>query len=318
MTEVRAALIQALLNGLSIGSVYAIFALGYTLVFSILRVVNFAHGAVFTLGAYFTYTLTGAAFGGSGALGAARLPVALPLALAVVAGALLAGLIGMAIERLAFRPLRRRGADRLLTVVSSLGVAIVVVNLLRYLVGAEVYAYPSSLIGSLPASVNFGSDEGPIPVRTVQLLIFAVALVALALLTLALNRTLAGKALRAVAEDPATAGLLGINPDRYVLATFFVSGFLGGLAGALVAASFSIAGPYFGIAFGLKGLAVIVLAGLESIPGAVVGALVLAVGEALVPASASAYKDAVAFALLFAVLLVRPTGLLGRVRLEKV
>jgi len=142
--------------------------------------------------------------------------------------------------------------------------------------------------------------------------------VILVALTFLINYTKIGKALRAVSEDATTASLLGINTDRLIMFTFFLSGFLGGMAGSLVGSSVSIAGPYFGIAFGLKGLAVIVLGGLGDIPGAVVGGLVLGLAEAFVPSEYSAYKDAVAFGLLFVVLLLRPQGILGRVQVQKV
>lgn len=311
-------LLQNVLNGLSIGSVYAIFALGYTLVFSILGIINFAHGAVATLGAYFTYALTGAAFGFNGVLAKASLPFGVPFPLAILLGCVLAGLVSVVIERLAFRPLRNRGADRLLSLVSSLGIAIVVVNLIQYLVGAEIYTYKDKITGNLPVAVNFGTEDAPVPIRTVQIVIFLVSVVILALLTLLINYTRVGKALRAVAEDATTASLMGINTDRLIMVTFFLSGFLGGLAGTLIASSVSIAGPYFGISFGLKGLAVIVLGGLGDIPGAVVGGVVLGLAEAFVPAEFNAFKDAVGFALLFIVLLARPSGLLGRVHVQKV
>jgi branched-chain amino acid transport system permease protein len=308
---------QQFLNGLSIGSVYAIFALGYTLVFSILGIINFAHGAIFTLGAYFTYVLIGGAFGFNGVLANLALPIGLPFALALILGSVLAGLVGVAIERIAFRPLRRRRSDPLLTVVSSLGVAVLIVNLIQYLVGAEIYTFPANLYG-LPAAINFGTAEKPIPVRSVQVIIFGVSVVILVILTYLINATKFGKAMRAVAEDPVTASLLGIDTDRFIVLTFFISSFLGGLAGTLVGSSVSIAGPYFGITFGLKGLAVIVLGGLGSIPGAVLGGLVIGLVEAFVPADYSAYKDAAAFGLLFVMLLVRPQGLLGRRSIQKV
>lgn len=310
--------LQQLLNGLSIGSVYAIFALGYTLVFSILGVINFAHGAVFTMGAYFTYTLMGGVFSFNGLLANASMPVELPFAIALIVGALLAGLMGVIVERLAFRPLRKRGADPLLSLVSSLGVAIMIPNLIQYLVGAEIYTFPSSAYGGLPAAINFGTTENPVPVRSTQVVIFAVSVVILVILTYLIGYTRFGKALRAVAEDATTASLLGINTDRYILLTFFLSGFLGGVAGTLVGSSVSIAGPYFGLAFGLKGLAVIVLGGLGSIPGAVVAGLVIGLAEAFVPPQYSGFKDAVAFAILFIVLLVRPRGLFGRALIQKV
>jgi branched-chain amino acid transport system permease protein len=311
-------IIQNLLNGLSVGSVYAIFALGYTLVFSILGIINFAHGAVFTLGAYFTYIFMGGAFGFNGLLANLRLPMALPFAIDLILSGTLSGLVGVAIERLAFRPLRRRNADPLLTVVSSLGVAFVIVNVIQYLVGAETYTFPANTYGSLPPAINFGSADNPIPIRTVQIVIFGVSVVILGVLTYLINGTKYGKAMQAVAEDQTTASLLGINTDRFIVLTFFVSSFLGALAGTLVGSSVSIAGPYFGIGFGLKGLAVIVLGGLGSIPGAVVGGLLIGIVEAFVPGEYSAYKDAVAFGILFAMLLLRPQGLLGRSLIQKV
>ncbi|WP_445241003.1 ABC transporter permease subunit [Microcoleus vaginatus] len=148
--------LQQFLNGLSIGSVYAIFALGYTLVFSILGIINFAHGAVFTLGAYFTYALMGGAFGFNGLWANARIPVQLPFAVALILGSVMAGLVGVIVERVAFLPLRRRHSDTLLTVVSSLGVAVAIANIIQYLVGAEIYTFPANTYGYLPAAINFG------------------------------------------------------------------------------------------------------------------------------------------------------------------
>lgn len=307
---------QKLLNGIAIGSVYALFALGYTIVFSILRVINFAHGAVFTVGAYLTYALTGAAFGRNGQLRNASLPVELNFWVALVVGALGAGVLGVVVERLAFRPLRRRGSDPLLTLVSSLGVAIAVVNILQYLFGAENYGFGETL-GSMRASVTLVGGELPVVVRTKQIVIFVVSMVMVVALTLLVNRTRTGKGLRAVAEDLTTARLLGIDTDRLIRLSFFISGVLGGIAGALIGLSGSF-NYQFGVAIGLKGLAVIVLGGLGDIPGAVVGGLVIGVAEAFVPAGYNAYKDAVPFVVLLVVLLVRPQGILGRAQVQKV
>jgi len=307
---------QKLLNGIAIGSVYALFALGYTIVFSILRVINFAHGAVFTVGTYLTYALTGAAFGRNGQLRNASLPVELNFWVALVLGALGAGVIGVIVERLAFRPLRRRGSDPLLTLVSSLGVAIAVVNILQYLFGAENYSFGETL-GSMRASVTVVGGELPVVVRTKQIVIFVVSMIMVVALTFLVNRTRTGKGLRAVAEDLTTARLLGIDTDRLIRLSFFISGVLGGIAGALI----GLAGSFnyqFGVAIGLKGLAVIVLGGLGDIPGAVVGGLVIGVAEAFVPAEYNAYKDAVPFVVLLVVLLVRPQGILGRAQVQKV
>lgn len=310
--------LQNLLNGLSIGSVYAVFALGYTLVFSILGVINFAHGAVFTLGAYLTYTLAVGEFGLNGLLAGVTLPATLPFAPALVVGAVLSGLAGMAVERLAFRPLRRRGADALLGLVSSLGVALILVNLIQYLFGAEIYSFPPDVLGELPPAMLFTVGEELVAVRTIQAVIFGVSMFLLVLLVWFIAFTKQGKALRATAENPDTAGLLGINADRFILGTFFISGLLGGLSGTLIGVSFGLAGPYFGVAYGLKTLAVIVLGGLGSIPGAVLGGLVIGLAEAFLPPELSSYKEAVAYVLLFVVLLARPQGLLGSHAEEKV
>ncbi len=308
---------QQVVNGLATGSVYAIFALGYTLIFSILGIINFAHSAVFTLGAYFTYALMGARFGFNGLLAQTALPFGLPFPLAVLGGGLLAGGVGVLVERVAFRPLRSRGADSLLMLVSSLGVAVALVNIIQYLVGAEAYSYPNALAG-LPPSINLGVGGVPLIMRTVLVVIFIISMLILFALMRLMNHTQTGKALQAVAEDPVTASLLGIHTDRLILLTFFISGFLGGIAGTLVGLSVTITGPYFGITFGLRGLAVLVLGGLGSIPGAVVGGLTIGIVEALVPPDLSAYKDAVAFAILLIVLFFRPQGLLGRTFIQKV
>jgi branched-chain amino acid transport system permease protein len=242
----------------------------------------------------------------------------LPFPIALLLGGIVAGLCGILIDRLLFRPLRQRGADPLLAMIASLGANIAIVNAIQYLVGAENYNYPPRPFGTIPAEINFGTASHPVPVRTIPIIIFLISMVVVALLTLWITRTKAGKALQAVAQDPLTARLLGINPDRLILLTFFVSGLLGGVAGTLVGVNVSIAGPYFGEAFALKGVSVIILGGLGSVPGAIVGGLALGLIEAFVPSQYNGYKDAIAFALLFVILLIRPEGLLGRAVAQKV
>ncbi len=301
-------LLQILVNGLSVGAVYGLFALGYTLVFSVLGVINFAHGAVFTLGAYFTYLLIGGGVGANGLLAGFQLPFALPFWVALPLAGLGAALVALLVERVAFRPLRRRRADPLLALITSLGAGVILVNLIQLLVGAESYAIPTGALGGLPASFSLLGAR----VRTVQALLLGIAVLLLALHTLWLEGSRNGKGLQAVAEDPETAQLLGINSTAMVRLAFGLSGFLAGVAGGLVGLSVSIAGPYFGIGYGLKGLAVLVLGGLGSVPGAMLGGLIVGLAEALVPADWSGYKDAVSYGFLFLVLLLRPRGLLGR------
>jgi branched-chain amino acid transport system permease protein len=301
-------LLQILLNGLSVGAVYALFALGYTLVFSVLGVINFAHGAIFTLGAYFTYLLIGGGVGSNGLLAGFQLPMALPFWLALPIAGLLSATVALGVERVAFRPLRKRNADPLLALITSLGAGVILVNLIQLLMGAESHSIPTGSLGSLPAALSFGGAS----IRTVQVLLLAVSTVLVGLLTAWIDGTRSGKGLQAVSEDPVTAQLLGINSGQMIQIAFGLSGFLAGIAGGLVGLSVSIAGPYFGIGYGIKGLGVLVLGGLGSVPGAVLGGLIIGLAEALVPSDLSGYKDAVAFGFLFLMLLVRPQGLLGK------
>ena len=307
-------LIQLLLNGLSVGSMYALFALGYTLVFSVLGVINFSHGAVFTLGAYLTFLLIGGNVGANGLLAGVQLPFALPCLPALVLAGLGSALVALLIERVAFQPLRQREADPLLSLITSLGAGVIVVNLIQLLMGAESHAIPTSSLGNLPAALSLGGAK----VRTVQVVLLAIATVLVVALTAWIEGSRSGKALQAVSEDPTTAQLLGINSSRMIQLAFGLGGFLAGIAGGLVGLSVSIAGPYFGIGYGLKGLGVLVLGGLGSVPGAVLGGLIIGLAEACVPADFSGYKDAVAYGFLFLMLLIRPQGLLGRVLPTKV
>lgn len=310
------ALLQTLLNGAASGGVYALVALGYTLIFSVLGVINFAQGALFSLGGYLTYLLLGGKIGVNGALPGWGLPGGLPFWLALVLAALGSGLVGLLVERIAFAPLRRRGAEPLLSLITSLGAGVVLVNLLQILMGAEGYAFPqgAATLANLPESLLIGGAR----IRSIQVLLLLISALAVAALSLWLERSRSGKAMRAVAEDATTATLLGINSEAIVRLAFLISGMLAGLGGGLIGVSVSLAGPYFGISYGLKGLAVLVLGGLGSVPGAIVGGLVMGLAEALIPAAASGWRDALAFAILFAVLVLRPSGLLGRRQLEKV
>jgi branched-chain amino acid transport system permease protein len=312
--------LQQLINGLALGGTYTIFALGYTLVFSILGIIKFSHAAVFTLGAYYTYLFMGLKFGFNGVMANYEFPIDFPFPIALLLSAIAGGLTSVLIERTVLKPLRDRGADSLLTLVASLGVATLLVNLIQYLVGAEAISYPPlpSTLGIAATSIiELGFDK-PLIIRNSQLMTLVVSVVILVLLTVFINNTRMGKALQAVAEDPVTSSLLGINTDRLIFITFFLAGFIAAIAGTMVGYSSGITGPYFGIAFGLKGLAVIVLGGLGSIPGTILGGMIIGLSEAFVPSELIGYKDAIAFAILFGVLLTRPRGLLGRVLIQKV
>lgn len=309
-------MIFTLVSGLATGGTYAIFAIGYTLVFSILGIINFAHAAVFTLGAYFTYVLMGRGIN-AGLLKDVDFPFEMSFIVAMLVASVLAGLISILIDLIAFRPLRNRKADSLLALVTSLGMTIVIINLIQYLFGTNPYNFPARVLGDMPAAVSFEIFSEKVTVRTKVLIVMGVSIVIATLLTLFITKTKTGRGLRAISEDPTTASLMGINTNRLILIAFFISGFIAGLAGTLVAwnVSSGITDPYFGVKFGLKGLAVIVLGGLGNIPGAIIGGLVIGVAEAFAP---SQYSDTVAFGILFIVLLVRPQGLLGQRIQQKV
>jgi branched-chain amino acid transport system permease protein len=280
----------------------------------VLGVINFAHGAVFTLGAYLTYLLVGGAVGANGLLAGLQLPFALPFWAALPAAGLLTALVSLAVEATAFRPLRRHRAEPLLYLITSLGAGVILVNLLQLLLGAEGYSLPTTALGALPITLTIAGAQ----LRSVQLVLLVVAALVLVVLSLWLEGSRSGKALQAVSEDATTARLLGIDSDAMIRLGFAMSGFLAGIAGGLVGLSLSISGPYFGISYGLKALGVLVLGGMGSVSGAVLAGLIVGSAEALVPSEWSGYRDAIAYAFLFGVLLLRPQGLLGRAQSTKV
>jgi branched-chain amino acid transport system permease protein len=288
--------LQQLVNGISLGSVYALFALGFTLVFGVLEIINLAHPAVLAVGALIAYTL----------LEGAHTGLAVALAGACVGG----GLLGVVIDRVAFRPLRLRGASRLSSLITSIGVALILVNLAQIVWGTEPLSYPP---GTVP--LRFFT-AGPVTVSLLQVLVLATVVALMISLRALLFRTRLGLAIRAVAENPQTAGLLGMPFDRVVAFTFFLSSGLGGVAGVLVGMLFQgSVSPFMGGTYGLKGLAAIILGGMGDITGAVLGGLAMGVGEVMiVQYFNSSYRDAVAFGLVFLVLVLRPTGLLGQQR----
>lgn len=286
-------LAQQLLNGLTLGGTYALVALGYTLIFGVLEIVNLAHGEVFMAGALLGYFLVD------------RLH--LPLAAALAGAMAGAALLGAALEFLALRPLRRKGVDRLMALISTIGLSIFLQNLALRLVGAEPLPFRTALTEAPPLRL------GPLVVSRAQLLVLAVSVALMLALTWLLRRTRLGKGLRAVAENPDAAALLGVPVGRMVLAAVMLASALGGAAGVLVGLSFVSVRPDMGYTYGLKGLAVIILGGLGSVPGAVLGGLLMGLVETLTVAyGGSSWRDAVAFGFLFLMLLVRPSGILGQ------
>ena len=296
---------QQLTNGLAVGGIYALIALGYTMVYGVMRLINFAHGDLFTLGAYFGLTLVtsltltdrlGAAFG------------VLILILMVMG---LVALVGAFLERSAYRPLR--DSSRLSAVVSALGASIFLQNAIMLIYGARFQVYPQNILPRTTITL-LGI---PIPLMRIVLLVLSLGL--MLALYLFIQKTKIGTAIRATAIDQAAARLMGIDVDRVILIVFLIGPALGGAAGLMVGLYYGKINFTLGWVYGLKAFTAAILGGIGNIPGAMVGGLLLGVIESLGSAYISiAWKDAIAFVVLILILIVRPTGLLGERVAEKV
>ena len=283
---------QQILNGVFVGSIYALFAVGYTLVFGVLDILNLAHAAVFMLSAFIALALVDAGL---------SLPAALPAAV------LAAGLIGIVLERVAFRPLRDRADSNISGLISSLAMATVFEAIALQIFGPDTSRFPP---GTFPdRTLQIGDASASL----LQLCIVGVSVVLMAALTLLLGRTRLGRHIRAVAESPRAARILGVDVDRAIAMAFFLSSALGGAAGVLFGLAFNSISPDVGRSVELKGLAVIILGGMGSVPGAVAAGFALGLIEVFtVERLGSSFRDAVSFAVLFLVLIARPRGLFGR------
>ena len=285
---------QQLINALSLGSVYALFALGFTLVFGVLGVINLSHGAIFMLGSYAALLLVE--------------QLALPLWLALLIAMAVTGCIGLAVDFLVLKPLRARNAPHLAPMIATIGVAIMLTNLAQGLFGAENKRFPS---GSFPEdSITWGSLQ----ITAIQIAIVVISFALMLVLMIGLQRTQLGRALRAIAESPKAAYLLGINVEGLFYLTSFAAAALGGAAGVLIGLSFNAISPFMGQPMLHKGIAVIILGGMGDIRGALIGGLFLGFVEVLSVAYISSdVRDGVAFGLLFLILLIRPSGMFGKV-----
>ncbi|MQT12632.1 branched-chain amino acid ABC transporter permease [Segnochrobactrum spirostomi] len=291
-------LAQQLVNALSLGCVYALFALGFTLVFGVLGIINLSHGAVFMVGAYAALE----------AVTALDLPLAAALVLAFVAS----GVLGLLIDLLVLAPLRRRNAPHLIPMIATIGCAIALNSAAQGLFGADNLRFPDGLVPSDALSL------GDITVTPVEIGIVVASFVIMALMLIVLRRSQVGRALRAIAESPKAAALLGINVEGLFRATSFIAAGLGGAAGVMIGLYSNAVYPLMGQPMLHKGIAVIILGGMGDIRGALIGGLFLGFAEVFAVAYVgSTMRDAVAFGLLFLILLVRPQGLFGKVAERK-
>jgi branched-chain amino acid transport system permease protein len=312
--------VQLLVNGLTLGSLYALIALGYSLVYGILKLLNFAHGDVYMIGAFVGYGVL-SALGGPLSPNLALAPLILFMFLAAMLGA---GALGVVIERFAYRPLR--DAPRIAPLISALGVSFFLQNSALLLFGAEFRSYNSFVLGSAQPELFI---PGPlidpvfvvagVNVQLIQIVVMAVTVGLMVALTLMVARTQIGKAMRATAFDREAAAMMGIDVDRVIASTFFIGSVLAGAAGVMFGLLFSQVFHFMGFLAGLKGFTAAVVGGIGSIPGAMVGGLVVGLAEAYAAGYLGGrWSDLTVFAILIFVLLVRPSGLLGTRAIQKV
>ncbi|MDX4954267.1 high-affinity branched-chain amino acid ABC transporter permease LivH [Delftia acidovorans] len=308
MSELLPQLIQQLLNGLSLGAIYALIAIGYTMVYGIIGMINFAHGDIYMIGAYIGLVTLSAIGTTSG------LPVWAIIGLMLVVSVFVTGVYGLVVEQVAYKPLRR--SPRLVALISAIGMSIFLQNWVALGQGARDMAVPSLL----PGALRFGAEGGfEIYVPYSRILIIVVAIVLMVLLTLYIRHSRMGRASRACAQDMHMASLLGIDTNRVISFTFVLGAMLAAVGGVLIALAVGKLNPFIGFLAGIKAFTAAVLGGIGSIPGAMLGGVLLGVAETFAAAYISSeYKDIVAFGLLVLILLFRPTGLLGKPEVEKV
>lgn len=298
--------LQQLINGLSLGSIYALIALGYTMVYGVLRFINFAHGDIYMLGAFFGYALAPVLLRVfPGATGTWGVVLILFTAMGLCAAT------GVLIEKLAYRPLRDR--PRLTVLITAIGVSLFIQNMTQYFAGAEPKGFPELF-------QNYAFDgTGDLTILPSQVLIIGVTIVLLFALRFVVMKTKLGTAMRALSLNPTACSLMGVNNGRVISFTFAIGSSLAAAAGILVAMDSPSINPMMGNIPGIKAFVAAVLGGIGNIPGAALGGLILGITETMVVGYINPnYRDAIAFGILILILLCRPNGLLGKVEREKV
>ena len=327
LNEIIQTIPQVLIDGLALGTVYAVIALGYTMVYGILELINFAHGEIFMTGAFIGTALlifmTGTGWGSA-------LPAIVMLIIVLIVTAFLTGFLGMGIERLAYRPLRN--APRLIPLITAIGISFLLQDIVRFIAeltkGNYIVTGPSLFTEQvLIKTSSISSIFNDASIKTSFIIVLVTAVVMMIGLDIFVNRTRWGMAMRAVAQDRETASLMTVNVNKVISITFFVGSALGGATGVLFAVQYGTIDPYIGFILGLKAFTAAVLGGIGNIRGAMLGGLLLGVLEMFASANltlltggvfGAEYKDVFAFAILIIVLLFKPEGLLGKPVTEKV
>jgi branched-chain amino acid transport system permease protein len=304
--------VQQLVNGLTLGSVYALIALGYSMVYGILKLLNFAHGEVYMIGAFIGYGVLTV----SGGAADPMFPIWLLISFMFIAAMIGSGLLGVVIERFAYRPLRN--APRIAPLISALGVSFFLQNTALLLFSADFRSYDTFTLdnGTL---FTHGIHSGPLNISLIRIIVIVTTAALMVGLALFVSRTRLGKAMRATAYDREAAAMMGIDVDRVIVVTFFIGSALAGAAGVMVGLVFQRVYHFMGFVAGLKGFTAAVVGGIGSIPGAMLGGLVIGLAEAFSTGYlSSTFQDLIVFGILIVVLIVRPTGLLGKADIKKV
>jgi branched-chain amino acid transport system permease protein len=300
--------LQQTINGLTLGSIYGLIAIGYTMVYGIVGMINFAHGDIYMVGSFIAVI----GFTGLALLGVSSLPLALLIVL--VGAVLFTSAYGWTVERVAYRPLR--GAPRLAPLISAIGMSIFLQNYVQLTQGARQKPVPSMISGGI---VLVPSDSFPVTLSYIQLMIIGLTTLLMVGFSLLIARTALGRQQRACEQDRLMAALVGINVDRTISLTFVIGAALAAVAGLMVSLYYGVVDFFIGFLAGLKAFTAAVLGGIGSIPGAMLGGVLIGLIESYYSAYFSIdYKDVAAFAILILVLIFRPSGLLGRPEIEKV
>ncbi len=302
MDAFLAQLPQQIINGLTLGAVYALIALGYSMVYGVLQMLNFAHGDVYMIGAFIGYGVMVALI----PEGAPLITPVFIIILMLLVAMLGCGLLGVAIEQFAYRPLRN--SPRLAPLISALGVSFFLQNAVQLTLTAEFRNYQTELLIPPGAGFDFGDTRLPMT----RALVIVITIILMIVLQYLVRRTKLGKAMRAVAIDREAAAMMGVDVDRVIIATFFIGSALAGAAGVLTGIVFTRVWHFMGFTAGLKGFTAAVVGGIGNIPGAMLGGFLLGMTESFAVGFISpTYRDVIAFVVLVIVLLVRPRGLLG-------
>ncbi|HLG86228.1 MAG TPA: branched-chain amino acid ABC transporter permease LivH [Alphaproteobacteria bacterium] len=301
--------LQQLINGLTLGAIYGLIAIGYTMVYGVIGMINFAHGELYMIGAF--VGLIGILALGS--IGIVAVPVVLLLALLLAT--VTAGLYGWAVERLVYRPLR--SAPRLAPLISAIGLSITLQQYVQLTQGGRVKTLAPMISGEI--TLMRDASGFAVSLSLLQIVVFVLTILLMTALTLVIRGTDLGRAQRAAASDPVMAALCGIDVDRTISTTFIIGAALAAVAGVMVVLYYGVIDFFIGFLAGLKAFTAAVLGGIGSIPGALLGGLFLGLVESLWAGYAdAAYKDVGAYAILMLVLIIRPSGILGRPEIEKV